>query len=89
VSQADIDFVVSGLSAEIRQAVARQGKRPIGEQYALMLVLSGQAISHRLDSSPDIRRQIDLQRLQLLAQAEYQRMLDVIGTKGESGQAET
>jgi parvulin-like peptidyl-prolyl isomerase len=75
VSQADIDFVVSGLSAEIRQAVARQGKRPIGEQYVLMLVLSGQAISHRLDSSPDLRRQIDLQRLQLLAQAEYQNLL--------------
>jgi len=76
VSQADLDFVINGLSPEIRQAVARQGKRPIGEQYALMLVLSGQAIGHRLDSSPDIRRQIELQRLQLLAQAEYQNLLN-------------
>jgi len=72
VSQVDLDFVVSRLSPEIRQAIARQGKRPIGEQYALMLVLSSMAVSRRLDSSPDIRRQIDLQRLQLLAQAAYE-----------------
>jgi parvulin-like peptidyl-prolyl isomerase len=72
VSQAGLDFVISRLSPEIRQAIARQGKRPIGEQYALMLVLSGMAVSRRLDSSPDIRRQIDLQRLQLLAQAAYE-----------------
>lgn len=76
VSQADLDFVINGLSPEIRQAVARQGKRPIGEQYVLMLVLSGEAIGHRLDSSPDVRRQLELQRLQLLAQAEYQNLLN-------------
>jgi len=75
VSQADLDFVISRLSPEIRQAVARQGKRPIGEQYALMLVLSGMAIGHRLDSSPEVRRQIELQRLQMLAQAEYENIV--------------
>ena len=75
VSQADLDFVISKLSPEIRQAIARQGKEPIGAQYALMLVLAGMAISHRLDSSPDVRRQIELQRLQMLAQAEYENIV--------------
>jgi peptidyl-prolyl cis-trans isomerase C len=75
VSQADLDFVISRLSAEIRQAAARQGKRPIGEQYALMLVLSGMAVSNHLDSSPDVRRQLELQRLQMLAQAEYENLV--------------
>lgn len=76
VSQGDLDFVISRLNPEIRQAIAQQGKRPIGEQYALMLVLSGMAVNHRLDSSPDVRRQIELQRLQMLAQAEYESIVD-------------
>jgi parvulin-like peptidyl-prolyl isomerase len=76
VSQGDLDFVISRLSPEIKKAIAQQGKRPIGEQYALMLVLSGMAVNHRLDSSPDVRRQIELQRLQMLAQAEYESIVD-------------
>jgi peptidyl-prolyl cis-trans isomerase C len=75
VSQAELDFVIERLSPEIRQNLARQGKRPIGEQYALMLILSGMAVSHRLDSSPDVRRQIELLRLQMLAQAEYENIV--------------
>lgn len=75
VSEADLEFVISKLNPEIRQAVARQGKQPIGAQYALMLVLAGMAVSHRLDSSPDFRRQNELQRLQMLAQAEYENIV--------------
>jgi peptidyl-prolyl cis-trans isomerase C len=75
VSQAELDFVIDRLSPEIRQNLARQGKRPIGEQYALMLILSGMAVSHRLDSSPDVHRQIELLRLQMLAQAEYENIV--------------
>jgi parvulin-like peptidyl-prolyl isomerase len=75
VTQADLDFVISRLSPENRQAIARQGKRPIGEQYASLLVLSRMAVGNHLDSSPDVRRQIELLRLQMLAQVEYENIV--------------
>jgi peptidyl-prolyl cis-trans isomerase C len=75
VSQAELDFAIDRLSPEIRQTLARQGRRPIGEQYALMLILTGLAVSHRLDSSPDVRQQIELLRVQMLAQAEYENIV--------------
>jgi parvulin-like peptidyl-prolyl isomerase len=74
VTEADFDFVVGGLSPQIQQALASEGRRPIGEQYALMLLLSQQAVAHQLDSSADFRRRLALQRVQWLAEAEVVRI---------------
>lgn len=71
VTQADLDALLSRLNPQVQQTVARQGKRPFGEQYAMMLILSGQAVDHHLDSSPEFQRQLATQRVQMLAQAEY------------------
>lgn len=71
VTQADLDALLSRLNPQVQQTVARQGKRPFGEQYAMMLILSGQAVDHHLDSSPEFQRQLAMQRMQMLAQAEY------------------
>jgi hypothetical protein len=71
VTQADIDSWVSALGGQTGQAGAPQSRRRLGEQYAMMLLLSRLAVSDHLDSSPDVRRQIAVQRLQLLADAEY------------------
>jgi parvulin-like peptidyl-prolyl isomerase len=76
VTQADLDFLLSRLNPQVQQNVARQGKRPVGEQYAMMVILSGQAAAHHLDASPEFQRQMALQRLQLLAQAEYEDIVD-------------
>ncbi len=72
VTQTDLDFVVKGLNPQYQQAIATQGRKPLGEQYALMLVLSQEALKQRLDSSPGVVRQLALTRLQTLAQAEYE-----------------
>ena len=71
VTQADLDSILSRLNPQVQQSVARQGKRSFGEQYAMMLILSGQAVDHHLDSSPEFQRQLATQRMQMLAQAEY------------------
>ena len=71
VTQADLDSLLSRLNPQVQQTVARQGKRSFGEQYAMMLILSSQAVDHHLDSSPDFQRQLAMQRMQMLAQAEY------------------
>ncbi len=70
VTEADFNYVLGGLSPQIQQAVAAQGRRSLGEQYALMILLSQQAITHQLDSSAAFRRWLALQRIQWLAEAE-------------------
>ena len=71
VTVADLDFLVGNLGPEAQQAMLRQGRRPLAEQYALILVFSQQAVIDHLDSSPEFRRHMALQRMQRLAQAEY------------------
>ncbi len=71
VTQGDLDALLSKLNPQVQQTVARQGKRPFGEQYAMMLILSNQAVDHHMDSSPEFQRQLAAQRMQMLAQAEY------------------
>ena len=71
VTQADLDTLLSRLNPQVQQTVARQGKRPFGEQYAMMVILSSQAVDHHLDISSEFQRQLAMQRMQMLAQAEY------------------
>lgn len=73
-TEADMEFLVSSLSPRLQKAVAAQGKKPLGEQYAMMAVLSQQAVKDRLDTSAELRAELALQRLQALAQAEYRKI---------------
>jgi peptidyl-prolyl cis-trans isomerase C len=75
ITQADLDFLLTNLGSQVQQTISTQGRRPIGERYALMLVLSQQAINDHLDSTSSFRQQAALQRRQMLAQAEYQHLM--------------
>ena len=72
ITQADLDFLISKLNPQAQQALAKEGRRPLGEQYTMMLLLSERAKSHHAENSPDFRRQVELFKLQTLAQSEYQ-----------------
>ena len=74
VTRTDFDFVISRLNPQVQQAIARQGRRSIGEQYSMMLLLSHQAESRHVDTSPEFLRQMAIQRSQLLAQAEFENL---------------
>ncbi len=73
-TQADMEFLIRTLSPQLQKAVAVQGKKPLGEQYAVMAALCQQAEKDRLGDSSSIQEELALQRLQALAQAEYQKM---------------
>ncbi len=75
ITQADLDSLLANLGPQVQQTISTQGRRPIGERYVLMLVLSQQAINDHLDSTPSFRQQAALQRRQMLAQAEYQHLM--------------
>jgi len=72
VTAEDFNFVVGSLSPQIQQALASQGRRQLGEEYALLLLLSQQAVTHKLDSAGDFRRRLAWQRIQWLAEAEVE-----------------
>jgi len=74
VTKADIDFLVSNLKPQDQHNLATQGLRPLADEYVRMLLLSQQAINDHLESAPGIRERIQLQRQQMLAQAEYQKI---------------
>ena len=78
VSQADVDYLIGSLSPQIRQAVATRGRKPVGDEYAMMVLLSQKAKAEHLDASPDIQRKIALEKLQILAQEEYQKIAETI-----------
>ena len=49
-------------------------RRALGEDFASVLMLSQRAIADRLDARPDIRRQLEVSRLQILSDAEFARL---------------
>lgn len=77
-TKADMDYLISNLSPQLQSVVAHEGRKPLGDQYALMLVLSHAAETDHLDSSPEFKRHMAFQRLQTLAEEEYSKISDGI-----------
>ncbi len=82
-TQSDMEFLINSLSPQMQQMVARQGRKPLGDQYALMSVLSQQAEKDHLDASTTFRQKMALQQLQALAQAEYEKLAGEIKVSPE------
>jgi len=74
----DLNFVLHSLNEQDQKAVESQGRRPLGEQYALTLLLAHQGAQDHLDATPNFRRQQAWERAQRLAQAEYEKMAQAI-----------
>ena len=78
ITGSDIDAVVSHLGVKAKAVVSVEGLRPVAEEYTKMLLLSQRASDERLDLKPDIRFQLELQRVETLAQAEYDKMANEV-----------
>jgi hypothetical protein len=74
ITESEIDAVVSHLGVKAKAIVSVQGLRPVAEEYTRMLLLSQRASDERLDLTPDLRFQLELQRVETFAQAEYEKM---------------
>ncbi len=69
VTQAEFESLVSILEAQ--QGPADLSRQAIGENYASLLMLSQQAVAHHLDASPEVIRQLAIDRTQILSNAEF------------------
>lgn len=50
-------------------------RRRQGDDYASVVMLSQQAVADQLESSPDVRQQLEIARLQILSDAEFAKLL--------------
>jgi hypothetical protein len=75
VTKQDIDYLLGTLSPQAQKQVESQGKRSIGDQYAMMMILYQAAVGQRLDQSDQYRMEMSQHRRQVLAQLEYQSLL--------------
>jgi len=75
ITQGEVDRFIQGLSPQVQKTLATQGRRSLGDEYVLMLVLSQDALRHHLDSTPAFHQMLALRRRQLLATTAYQEIV--------------
>jgi len=75
VTQSEIDAIISQLNPKARMVIASEGRRPVADEFIKELLLSQKALEQHLDQAPDIRKELEMEREQILAQAEYQKIV--------------
>jgi parvulin-like peptidyl-prolyl isomerase len=75
MTQKEIDTIIAGLTPQAQSNLAHQGRRPLGDDFVKMLVLSQDALSQHLDSTPAYKEMLALHRREVLAQLAYQKIL--------------
>ena len=74
VTQQDFEAGIGNFEAENEEG-AQKEKRKLGDDYASVLMLSQQAVAEHLDATPEVKRQLVLQRLQILSNAEFDKLM--------------
>ncbi|MGO8733284.1 MAG: peptidylprolyl isomerase [Terriglobia bacterium] len=72
VTQGDVEATLNSLTPQAQRSLSLQGRKPLGDQIAMMLILSQQALSHHLESTAGFQHALAMARRQILAQAAYQ-----------------
>jgi hypothetical protein len=78
VTAADMHTMIKGMPPQIQRMVATQGPRSVGERYAMTLALLQKAISDHLNQDPEIIQRLKFQEQEILAQAEYKKLVSDI-----------
>jgi hypothetical protein len=79
ITQAEFEATIGDLEPQQndpdKPEAAHKSRRRLGDDYASVMMLSQQALADQIDSSPEIRHQLALARLQILSDAEFARLL--------------
>ncbi len=85
-TKADMDELIDGLTPQMQHAIASQGKKSLGDQYALVVALSHQAEAQHLDQSPEFIHKLAFQKQQLEAQSAFEHLNDQAKVTPEEAQ---
>jgi parvulin-like peptidyl-prolyl isomerase len=72
VTQATFEQYLNDLEAQ--QGPADLSRKKLGENYSSLLVLEQKALANHLDQTPDVVRQLAIDRMQILSNAEFARL---------------
>ena len=74
VTRSELESAVPVRPSGGGQKLSAEGRRQLAEMYVKVILLSQQAVSDHLDTSPELRVRLEMQRDRMLAQAEYDKM---------------
>lgn len=74
VTRSELESAVAAQPSGGGQKLSTEGRRHLAEMYVKVILLSQQAVSDHLDTSPELRVRLEMQRARMLAQAEYDKM---------------
>ncbi len=72
ITEAQFETYIADLEAQ--QGPAELSRKKLGENYSSLLMLSQQAEAHNLQKSPQVIRQMEIDRKQILSNAEFARL---------------
>jgi hypothetical protein len=72
ITQATFEQYLADLEAQ--QGPPELGRKKLGENYASMLMLSQMAAANHLDASPEVQRQLAIDRMQILSNAQFAKL---------------
>lgn len=78
VTQAEFESMIGDIEPQgdaDKPGTDDKDRRRLGDDYASVLMLSQQAVADHLDASPEIRRQLAVDRLQILSDAQFASLL--------------
>jgi hypothetical protein len=75
VTQGEFESRISDIEpqggGDEENAPVAKDRRKLGDDYASVLMLSQQAVANHLDASPEVTRQLEIARMQVLSDAEF------------------
>jgi len=74
MTQAQFEQMIADLEAV--QGPADLSRKQLGEKFASLFILSQAAVANHLDSSPEVVRQLAINRVQILSNAEFFKLKD-------------
>ena len=69
-----------------KRARSDKDRQRLGDDYASVLMLSQQALAKHLDASPEVARQLDIARMQVLSDAEFASLMQQAAAHIRRGQ---
>jgi len=74
ITAGEFQAILQTLPPQVQRAAMTQGLKDVGDQYAKLVAIAEKASSDGIDQKPEVKVKIELQRMQLLAQGEYQKI---------------
>lgn len=74
VTQAEFEARIGDFEKQ-GEGVSEKKRQDLGDDYASVLMLSQQAVASHLDSSPEVKRELEVARVQVLSDAEFASLL--------------